>query len=231
MLHGARLARGGPHEGAASCVLSQALQAFPPAFTSRVRRLRHTPGDDHVADDIRESEAGGRYARALFDLALETGTLDAVRRDLRSLKAMLADSADLRRLVASPAFSAEDKGKALLAIAVQAQFDMTTAKFLGLLTQNRRSSDLPSVIAGFERLYEKHAGLVSAQVTTAVELTAAQLDGVKAALRQSLGRDPEIETRVDPSILGGLKVKVGSRLYDASLKTRLDQLKFALKRA
>ncbi len=184
-----------------------------------------------MADDIRETEAGARYARALFDLAEETGALDRVRADLRGLKAMLAESADLRRMIASPAFAAEDKGKALVALSVKAGFDMTTAKFLGLLTQNRRASDLPAVIASFERLYAKHAGLVAAEVTTAVELTARQLDGVRAALRQSLGKDPEIETRVDPSILGGLKVKVGSRLYDASLKTRLDQLKFALKRA
>ena len=184
-----------------------------------------------MADDIRESEAGARYARALFDLAQETGVLEKVRSDLRSLRAMLAESADLRRLIASPAFSAEDKGKALVALAVETGMDMTTAKFLGLLTQNRRAGDLASVIGSFERLYAKHAGVVAAEVTTAVALTAAQLEGVRAALRQSLGKDPEIETRVDPSILGGLKVKVGSRLYDASLKTRLDQMKFALKRA
>ena len=184
-----------------------------------------------MADDIRESEAGARYARALFELALETGALEKVRSDLRDLKAMIGESADLRRLIQSPAFSAEDKGRALVALAVEAGFDMTTAKFLGLVTQNRRAADLPGVIAGFERLYARHAGVVAAQVTTAVELTPAQLDGVRSALRQSLGKDPELETRVDPSILGGLKVKVGSRLYDASLKTRLDQLKFALKRA
>ena len=184
-----------------------------------------------MADDIRETEAGGRYARALFDLAVETGALDKVRADLRALKAMLTESADLRRTLASPAYSTEDKGKALVAIAVQAGFDMTTAKFLGLLTQNRRAGELAGVIACFERMYAEHAGLVAAEVTTAVELSAKQLEGVRAALRQSLGKDPEIETRVDPAILGGLKVKVGSRLYDASLKTRLDQLKFALKRA
>ena len=184
-----------------------------------------------MADDIRETEAGARYARALFDLAAETGATDAVRSNLKALKAMLAESADLRRLVNSPTYSAEDKGKALVALAVEAGFDMTTAKFLGLLTQNRRSADLPAVIAGFERLYAAQTGVVAAEVTSAVALSKAQLDGVKAQLRASLGKDPEIETRVDPAILGGLKVKVGSRLYDASLKTRLDQLKFALKRA
>ena len=191
----------------------------------------YTPGDDPLADDIRETEAGARYARALFDLAAETGATDKVRRDLKSLKAMMADSADLRRLIASPTWSAEDKGKGLVAIAVKAGFDMTTAKFLGLITQNRRAAELPGVLAGFERFYAASTGMIAAEVTTAVALSAKQLEGVKAQLRQSLGKDPEIETRVDPTILGGLKVKVGSRLYDASLKTRLDQLKFALKRA
>ena len=184
-----------------------------------------------MADDIRETEAGARYARALFDLAGETGVTDQVRNDLKALKAMIADSADLRRLVNSPIYSAEDKGKALVALAVEAGFDMTTARFLGLVTQNRRTADLPAVIAAFERLYAVQTGVVAAEVISAVALSADQLAGVKAQLRQSLGKDPEIETRVDPTILGGLKVKVGSRLYDASLKTRLDQLKFALKRA
>lgn len=229
MLHGARLPRGGPLTGAASSVLSQALQAFAGARSAA--GTHDTPGDDPLVDDIRETEAGARYARALFDLAAEGGETDAVRADLKSLKAMLTDSADLRRLVADPTFSAEDKGKGLVALAMKAGMTMTTAKFLGLLTQNGRAADLLGVIASFERLYAAQTGSVAAEVTSAVALTKAQLDGVKAQLRASLGKDPEIETRVDPAILGGLKVKVGSRLYDASLKTRLDQLKFALKRA
>ncbi|MBX7248310.1 MAG: F0F1 ATP synthase subunit delta [Caulobacteraceae bacterium] len=184
-----------------------------------------------MADDIRETEAGARYARALYDLAAETGETAKVRSDLKALKAMMGESADLRRLVADPTFTAEDKGKGLVALAMKAGMTLTTAKFLGLLTQNRRSADLPAVIAGFERLYAAETGSVAAEVVTAVALSAKQLEGVKAQLRSSLGKDPEIETRVDPTILGGLKVKVGSRLYDASLKTRLDQLKFALKRA
>jgi len=210
-------------------VLSQALQAFAGANTPPA--THDTPGDDPLADDTRETEAGARYARALYDLAAESGVTDKVRKDLKSLKAMIAGSDDLRRVVDSPIYSAEDKGKALVAIAVEAGFDMTTARFLGLVTQNRRSADLPAMIAAFERLYAAQTGVVAAEVVSAVELSKAQLDGVKAQLRASLGKDPEIETRVDPKILGGLKVKVGSRLYDASLKTRLDQLKFALKRA
>lgn len=189
------------------------------------------PGGPKVADDFKANEVAERYAQALFDLARDAGAVEAVRDDLRALKAMLAESADLRRLAASPTWSAEDKGKAFVALAAEAGFHMLTAKFLGLLIHNGRAGALGAVIAAFERLWAKASGVVAAEVTSALPLTDAQLGAVRAALRQSLGKDPEIETRVDPSILGGLKVKVGSRLFDASLKTKLDQLKFALKRA
>jgi F-type H+-transporting ATPase subunit delta len=184
-----------------------------------------------VADDSKASNVGERYAQALFDLANETKQLAAVEADLKSLKTALAESRDLRVLVASPAFSAEDKGKGLVAIAVKAKFNMTTIKFLGLLTTNGRAAFLPSIITSFQAMAAKARGAVSAQVTTALPLSAAQSKGLAAALRLSLGKDPEIETRVDPAILGGIKVQVGSRLFDASLKSKLDSLKFALKRA
>jgi F-type H+-transporting ATPase subunit delta len=144
---------------------------------------------------------------------------------------MLRESADLRTLIGSPTFDAEAKGKGLTAIAEWAEFHILTRKFLGFLAQQRRSSALASVITSFEALAATPRGAVSAQVTTAIALTAAQAKGLQAALRQALGRDPEIETRVDPAILGGLKVRVGSRLFDASLRAKLDTLKFALKRA
>lgn len=174
---------------------------------------------------------GGRYAQALFDLATEEKTVAAVEADLKALKTMRAESKDFRTLLGSPAFAAADKGKALAALAAKGKFHATTRKFLGLLAANGRTSVLPEVIAGFEALSAKGRGVVSAQVTTAVALTPAQSKGVAAALRTALGRDPEIETRVDPSILGGIKVRVGSRLFDASLRSKLDSLKFALKRA
>ena len=184
-----------------------------------------------MADDSNASNVGGRYAQALFDLATEQKTVAAVEADLKSLKAALADSRDLRVLVASPAFSAEDKAKGLAAIAVKAKFNGTTKKFLGLLAANGRAGALSAVITAFEALSAKARGAVSAEVVTAVPLTAAQTKGVAAALRQALGKDPEISTRVDPAILGGIRVKVGSRLFDASLRSKLDSLKFALKRA
>ena len=184
-----------------------------------------------MADDSKASNVGGRYAKALFDLASETKQVSAVEADLKSLKKALAESHDLRVLVGSPAFGAEDKAKGLAAIAAAAKFNDTTRKFLGLLSANGRASSLASVITGYGALSAKARGAVSAQVTTAVALSPAQSRGVAAALRQALGKDPEIETRVDPAILGGIKVQVGSRLFDASLKSKLDSLKFALKRA
>jgi F-type H+-transporting ATPase subunit delta len=184
-----------------------------------------------LADNSKATDVGQRYARALFDLAKEERSLAAVEKDLKSLKAALKDSADLRTLVGSPKFGAEAKGKGLAGIAAKAKFHGTTGKFLGLLAANGRVNALASIITSFEALAATERGAISAEVITAIPLSAAQSKGVATALRQALGKDPEIETRVDPSILGGIKVRVGSRLYDASLKSKLDQLKFALKRA
>ena len=184
-----------------------------------------------MANDSNTSNVGGRYAQALFGLANDEKSLAAVEADLKSLKNALAESRELRGFVAAAAFSSEDKGKVMVAIAAKAKLHPTTRKFLGVLAANGRVSALPSVISAFERLSADQRGVVSAQVTTAAPLTAAQAKGVSDALRQSLGKVPEIETRVDPSILGGIKVRVGSRLFDASLRSKLDSLKFALKRA
>ncbi len=179
----------------------------------------------------RTADVGARYAQALFELADEATLVAVAEDDLRSLKAMSAESLDLRRLIASPTFSGEDKGKGLLAVADKANLNPLTKKFLGLLAANNRVAALPAVITAFETLAAERRGAVAAQVTSAIALTAAQQKTIAAALKQAFGKDPEITTAVDPAILGGLKVKVGSKLFDASLKSRLDQLKFALKRA
>jgi len=184
-----------------------------------------------VADEFRTTDVAERYAQALFDLADETGVLEAVRADLKSLRAAWVESADLRRLATSPVMKAEDQQTGLTAIADKARFNGVTRNFLGLLAQNGRARDLPGVIAGFETLYAEKTGVVAAEVTSAQALSPVQLKSIQSALRTSLGKDPELTTRVDPAILGGLKIKVGSKLFDASLKTKLDQMKFALKRA
>jgi len=184
-----------------------------------------------VADDSKANEVGARYATALFDLARDEGLISEVESDLKALRAMTAQSADLRILLASPLFDSADKAKGLAGVAEAAGLQPLTRKFLGFLAAQRRTAELGPIITSFMALSAQFRGVVSAQVTTAVPLSAAQAKGVQAALRLALGKDPEIETRVDPAILGGLKVRVGSRLYDASLKSKLDSLKFALKRA
>jgi F-type H+-transporting ATPase subunit delta len=184
-----------------------------------------------VANDSQAGEVGARYAGALFDLARDGGQLGRVGQDIKSLKAILAESADLRSVIASPVFDSEVKGRCLAAIAERAELSALMRKFLGLLAKQGRSSALRAVIKAYEALDADYRGVVAAEVTTAVALTPEQTKGMAAALRQALGKDPEIETRVDPAILGGVKVRVGSRLYDASLKSKLDSLKFALKRA
>ncbi len=191
----------------------------------------NAPGGYQVADETKATDAGQRYAQSLFELTIENGSLQKVEADLKSLKAMVADSADLRRLIDSPAFSAEDKGKGLVAVAVKAGFDLLTTKFLGLVASNGRTGDLLGAISAFVELSAKHRGVVTAEVVSATALSPAQLKGVQTALAQALGKTPEVSTRVDPSLLGGLKVRVGSRLFDASLRSKLDSLKFALKRA
>ncbi len=215
----------------AAC-FSQALQALgAERFNATGQATNAQSGRTPLADEFRTTEVGDRYAQALFDLADETRSLDAVRADLKGLAAAWADSADLRRALTSPVIAAEDQQKALVAIADKAKFNKTTRNFLGLLAQNGRAKDLTAVIAGFERLYAKKTGVVAAEVVSAKALSAAQIKSVQAGLKSALGKDPELTTRVDPSILGGIKVKVGSKLFDASLKTKLDQMKFALKRA
>ncbi|MFN4288019.1 MAG: F0F1 ATP synthase subunit delta [Brevundimonas sp.] len=184
-----------------------------------------------MADDFRTTQVGDRYAKALFDLAKDEGALAQVRRDLHTIKGWLADSAELRNLIASPVFSSEDKRAGLTALAQRAGLGASVQKFLGLLATNGRADALKAVIAAFDRLYAREMGIVSAEVVSATALSSAQLASIKGTLSRSLGREPELSTRVDPSILGGLRVRVGSRLFDASLKTRLDEMKHALKRA
>lgn len=186
---------------------------------------------EQVADETKATDAGQRYAQSLFELTIESNQLTKVEADLKALRAMVAGSADLRRLIESPAFSAEDKAKGLTAVAAKAKFQLLTAKFLGLVASNGRAGDLLGAISAFVELSAVHRGVVTAEVTTAKALTPAQLKGVSAAVATAVGKTPEISTRVDPSILGGIKVRVGSRLFDASLRSKLDSLKFALKRA
>lgn len=180
---------------------------------------------------FQESEAGIRYARAFFDLALEEGRLEKVYGDLANIHAVLGESAELRRFVTSALYNSQTKHNGITAVTKSLKLNALTTKLLGVLSANNRLAQLSAVIASFNKMYATHKGIVSAEVTSAVPLNDAQMQKLTAALKKALGAAPEITTQVDATLLGGLKVRVGSRLFDASLKTQLDSLKFALKKA
>jgi F-type H+-transporting ATPase subunit delta len=173
----------------------------------------------------------GRYATALFELALEQKSIDAVKRDLDRFDAMLADSDDLRRLVRSPVFSVEEQGKALSAILQRAGIGGIAANFLSLVTRNRRLFAVAQMIKAYRVLVARHKGEMSAQVTVAEALSDANLAALKDALKAVTKQDVQVDMNVDPAIIGGLVVRVGSRMVDSSLRTKLNAIKFAMKEA
>ena len=175
------------------------------------------------------SGISGRYAVALFELALESAALKAVESDLTTIKAMLDESADLRDLVASPLYSRDQQSKAIASVADAAKLSEITVKFLGVLAANRRLGALGSTISAFEALLSHHRGEVKANVVSAHVLSKKQLADLEAKLKLAVGRDVTIDASVDESLLGGLTVQVGSRMVDDSLKTKLDNLAIAMK--
>ena len=170
-----------------------------------------------------------RYAGSLFELALQANSIAKVEADLNSFQAMLDGSADLSRLIKSPVFSSEDQAKAIAAIADKAKIAGLTGNFLRVVAKNRRLFAVPGMIKAFRRIAADHRGEASAEVTSAHALTAAQQTELKATLKGIAGKDVAIAMTVDPSLLGGLIVKMGSRQIDTSLKTKLNSLKLALK--
>lgn len=175
------------------------------------------------------SEIAARYAAALFALADERNRLDEVAGDLGVLKSMLSESADLRRMVSSPVISREEQGKAMDALLEKAGADQLTRNFIGLVTRNRRLFAVPGMIAAYLAALAERRGEVTAQVTAASALTDEQMKTVTGALKKVVGREVAIDLKVDPSLLGGLVVKVGSRLFDSSLRTKLQKLELAMK--
>jgi len=173
----------------------------------------------------------GRYANALFELALEEKKLDAVKTDLDRFEALVNDSADLERLVRSPVFSADEQGKALAAILKKAGIGGIAANFLKLVASNRRLFAVRDIIRDFKKLLAKHKGEVTAEVTAAEKLSDTQLKALKGALKTVTGKDVDLSIRIDPAIIGGLVVKLGSRMVDSSLRTKLNSIKHAMKEA
>jgi F-type H+-transporting ATPase subunit delta len=171
----------------------------------------------------------GRYASALFDLAKDAGALDKVAGELRAFQGMLDQSPDLQRLVRSPVFSAEEQARALNAVVAKSGIAGLTANFLGLLARNRRLFAVSDMIKGYRTLLARHKGEVEAEVTSAAPLSDTQLTALRAALKATLGKDVAVSANVEPSLLGGLVVKVGSRMVDSSIRTKLNSLKNAMK--
>lgn len=182
-----------------------------------------------MADEAHLSGIAGRYALAVFELAQETRSVEILNRDLQALKSMLAESADLRRLVKAPVFAREEQAKGMQALLAAAGADVLTQRLVGLLCAKRRLFVLPDVIKDIETLLAKLNGEVEADITSAHPLTDNQTTALKAALKAKLGRDPLIATKIDPTLLGGLIVKIGSKMIDTSLRTKLNGLRIAMR--
>ena len=170
-----------------------------------------------------------RYAAALFDLADERGILDEVAANLRQLKAMMAESAELSRLIRSPILSREQQGKAVVALAERAGFALLVRDFLAVVARNRRLFAVPAIIEAYLKKLAERRGEVTAEVAAALPLSTIQIDLLREQLRRSVGRQVAIDVRVDPGLIGGMIIKVGSRMIDGSIRSKLQRLQMAMK--
>jgi F-type H+-transporting ATPase subunit delta len=170
-----------------------------------------------------------RYATALFALADERRALDAVAGDLASMRTLISESADLRRMIRSPVIARGEQGRAIAALAERAELQQVTRNFLGLLAKNRRLFALPEMIRHFLAELARRRGEVTAEIAVAQELSQGQRERITAEIARAAGQKVTLDIRVDPSLLAGLTVRLGSRLVDASLKSKLHRLEMAMK--
>ena len=177
------------------------------------------------------SGMAGRYATALFELANDSKAVDQVQADLNAFAAMVASSPELTRLVRSPVFSADEQARALDAVLDKASISGIAKNFLRVVAANRRLFAVDQIIRGFNANVARHKGEVTAEVTVAEPLNDARLAEITDTLKTVTGKDVHVDVAVDPSIIGGLVVKLGSRMVDASLRTKLNSIKFAMKEA
>lgn len=184
-----------------------------------------------TGEDAMTANAAGRYATALFELAKTSGAADKVEADLSAFSAMLETSPELAEALASPLHAAEEKAGVLTALAEKARFNELTRNTFGVAARNGRAGDLGAVAKVFAALAAVDRGVVTADVTTAAALTKKQTEALAASLKGAFGREIEVRTDVRPELLGGLIVKVGSRMFDSSLRTKLDGMKTAMKEA
>jgi F-type H+-transporting ATPase subunit delta len=183
------------------------------------------------ASSVHASGLAGRYAAALFELAQDQSVLDAVAADLHGLRDMVEGSTDLERLIRSPVLSRDEQARAVAALGERAGFGELTKRFLGVLAQKRRLFALPEIVEAYDAMLAEHKGEVGAEVVSAVPLSAEQLESVRRHLGAAVGQTVKLSTAVDPNLLGGLVVRLGSRMIDASIRTKLHQLELALKGA
>jgi F-type H+-transporting ATPase subunit delta len=176
-----------------------------------------------------QASLAGRYASALFGLARDERQIDAVGRSLDALASALADSPEFAALVASPLVSRDDAAKAFAGLGPQLGLDPITTNFLGVLARNGRKRELGKIIRAFKRIAADHRGEISAEVTSAHPLNDDQVEALKAQLGKRAGRDVTIDAQVDPDILGGIVIKLGSEMIDASIRTKLNRLTSAMK--
>jgi len=182
-----------------------------------------------AGDEPIVSGMAGRYATALFELALEGHAIDAVKADLDRFNALIAESPDLQRLVRSPVFTAGEQTKALSAVLERSGIDGLAARFLKVVSSNRRLFAAQDMVRAFRTLVTRHTDETQATVTVAEKPTDAHLAAIKDALKAVTKKDVQVEVKIDPSIIGGLIVKLGSRMVDTSLRTKLNAIKHAMK--
>ena len=182
-----------------------------------------------VTETSGASGLAARYAAALFELGDSEGALDRLAEDLGHLRAMIRESKDLDRVIRSPIVSRDDQKRAVFALLDKAGVHDLTRRFVGVVTANRRLFALPDMIAAYQARLARHRGEVTAEVTSAAPLNDGQLGALRESLKRAIGAKVAVDASVDETLLGGLVVKIGSRMVDSSLNTKLERLRFAMK--
>jgi len=196
-----------------------------------LRNSGETEGIVHLAVKTGETGVAPRYASALFELADESGQLDKVARDLRAINDAITDVQDLQRLVRSPVISRREAGAAMGVFLENAKANKLTCNFVGLVASNRRLFALQAMIRAYLDKLSARRGEVTAEVTSAIKLTKKQTDSIASGLKTAVGTNVSVNVQIDSSLIGGLVIKMGSRMIDSSVKTKLSKLKLALKGA
>jgi F-type H+-transporting ATPase subunit delta len=203
---------------------NQDIAGLRPQFPGNIE------GTAHVASEATGvSGLAGRYATALFDLADQQQALDTVAGDLIKLRQMIEESPELARLIRSPVLSRDVQARAMATLTEKAELGTTVRNFVGVVARNRRLFALTGIIKGFLGLLAARRGEVTAEITAAQALTAGQLTAINEQLNRAIGSKVAVDVRVDPAIIGGLVVKVGSRMVDGSLRTKLTRLQLAMR--